>query len=292
MSTEKKFKHENKQAACTKRPWEFLLPKDQRIEILFKVKQECLQLYEHDFEECSKRMVCFGKKCLGRPLEWLSPTALPYLKQFAKIVGIKENEDYTIETDCTSCPMFKNCTYSCAQVTDFMRRDSVPEPQLSYKENIDNLTQQPERVIILDTLVAKGRKVPWDALPTKRRQTVEKYLYEQKDFLSIAKDLGYTDQKNAQYAFWAALTTLSEYATMRKFIDEKGPELTSEINEILKSLYIDNMSITDLAEKKNVSKQTIQQRVSRVIKKYNVNWHKFVKKQGNKIVYSTVEVIR
>ena len=37
-------------------------------------------------------------------------------------------------------------------------------------------------------MIDKKRDVPWDALTKKKKETVEKYLYQQKDFLTISRE--------------------------------------------------------------------------------------------------------
>ena len=288
---EKKFKKDNKPPACTLPPWANLISIENRDDILRKIKQETVQNYGYSMEECPKRMVCIGKTCLGRPLPHNSITAKPYIDKLRKTHKFN-NDNELLVSNCNSCSIYKSCTSTCAQITDYMKRDKVNEPHLLYKDNFDNSTQEPERIINLETLIGKGRKIPWDCLPEKRKLTVEKYLYQQKDFLTIAKELGYTDQKNAQYAFWAALTTLSEYAAMRKFFEDNKGKIDGHTEMLIYDLYLNNMSITDIAKIRGVSKQSLQQKISRLIKKYDIKWQVFVKKSGNKLIYNTAEAIK
>lgn len=292
MSSEKDFKLKNRPPACNTRPWAHLIPKAVRFDVLAKVRQECLALYGYDLDECPKRLVCFAKTCMGRPLEWLSPTAKPYLQEFAKIVGIKENEDYHIITDCSTCPIKLTCTSSCPQVNDFMNRDKIKEPQIDFRENLENIVQEPERTISIQNMIDKKRDVPWDALTKKRKETVEKYLYQQKDFLTISRELGYYNQAKAKYELYAALTTLAEYASMRKFYEENEQSLKDDDRNVIKSIYLDNMSITEVAKIKNISKQSVQQRVAKIIKNNGITWQIFVRKEGKKLIYNTLEVLK
>ncbi len=287
---EKKFKKDNRPAACTLPPWAGLIPSDRRDEVLRQIKHETVMAYGYSMDECPKRMVCFSKKCIGRPLPWKSATAKPYLDELVKRHNIQNDEMFL--TNCDLCPIANICKSPCAQVNDFLQRDKSKEPQLEYRDNLENIEVIPERIVSVENLIGKGLKIPWDVLTTKRKETVQKYLYQQKDFLTIAKELGYHDQSRARYEYYAALTTLSEYATMRRFLEEKGAELPKHIKDTLEAVYKDNLDITEVAQQRSVSKQAIQQRVARTIKRYKITWNTFVRKEGNKVIFNKSEVAR
>lgn len=294
MISDDKFKIDYRSSSCNNRPWEYLIPKDIRFSVMAKVKQECLQIYGRDFNECSKRKICFSKKCLGRELEWKSPTALPYLKIFASIVGIKEGEDYYIQTECSTCPIFKTCTSICAQINDFLTRDKSQEPELIYKETLDNFISEDRSDDKITSILGKGLKIPWDVLTKKRQQTVQKYLYEQKDFLTIAQELKFHDQSRARYEFYAALTKLSKYAVIRDFIEKNANTGTFQHRQfaILNDVFFINKSITEAAYTHGVTKQAIQQMISKLVKTHNLKWNTFVRKEGNKIIYQVPELFK
>jgi predicted DNA-binding protein YlxM (UPF0122 family) len=286
------YKKSNRSATCNSRPWQFLIPYDKRHEVLNKVRQECIKVYGFSFDECNKRKVCLSKKCIGRELEWKSLTALPYLKKFAKLIGISEGDDYIIDTDCTKCPVYKDCKAVCTQVNDWMNRGKDVEPNIVYKESLDNFITAD-----IDTtgssVLGKGLEIPWDCLSELRQDVVRLYLYDQKDFLTVAAELGLHDQARAKYEFYAGLTKLAEYATMRKFYDdiEEG-KLTDTQRWYLFDKYFSFETITYMAERYSVSKQAVQQSISSVIKKYNLKWHIYVRKEGNKTIYNVPELMK
>jgi predicted DNA-binding protein YlxM (UPF0122 family) len=294
MSLEKKFKLNNRQPACNKRPWEYLVPKEIRADLLMRVRQECLEIYGNSLSECTKKSICFTKKCLGRELEWKSKLAKPYLDMFAKIVGINEGDLYYIQNDCAGCPIAKECKSPCYQVNDYLNRFKTKEPNLVYQENLENhnpIEYYPET--IANVLVNK--EVPWDCLTDRKQELVRKYLYEGKDFLTIAKEMDLNNQARVKYEFYSALNKLSEFAKMREFIKEYEQILRNENPnqyEILKELYINNLTTVDVAEKKGISKQAVGQTLTRVLTRYKISFMTFVKKVGNKVVYNVPEVFK
>lgn len=287
---ENSFKKANKPAACTQPPWASVIPKDQRDDVLRQIKQECIQYYGYSFDECPKRLTCFTKQCMGRPLPWLSPTAKPYLERLKQTHKFQNDELFL--SNCDTCPIAKSCTSACAQVNDFMQRDKIKEPQIIYRDNIENIAEEIDMPTETLPMFSFNTKVPWDAISEKRKQTVKKYLYEQKDFLTVAKELGYHDQSRARYEFYAALTTLSEFSVMRKFLEDRGHELTEHSRNILTSVYLENKSITEVANIRGISKQAVQQSIARVVDKYKIRWTVFVRKKGNKVIYQRSEVLK
>ena len=285
------FKKQQRQKACTTRPWAHLIPIDIRIETLAQVKVECVQIYGHDFEECDKRKVCFTKTCMGRDLEWKSPTALPYLQKFAKIVGINEGDQYKITTDCQKCPIYKTCTSTCSQVNDFINRASNPEMQFVYQENLESYNQE-EVMSSGERPKETNLELPWDILTPAKARVIKKYLYEQKDFLLVAKELDLNNQAEAKYSFYAALTKLSEYGTMRKFLEENMDKLTEKQQLIMDEVYFKNKSLTEIAEQSNISVPAVTGMINRVVEKYNIKWPVFVRKENQKVVYNVPEILK
>lgn len=287
MVDEKSFKKINKPAACTIAPWEKLVTGPNRDNILRQIRQESIALYGKSFDQCDKRKVCFTKQCIGRPLPWLSPTAKPYLEQLKTTHNIVNNELYL--ANCETCPIAMYCSSTCSQMNDFLQRDKTEEPEMVYKESLDNIVQEADQEDRLTGILGKGLATPWDCLTKRREQVIKKYVYENKDFLTVAKELGLYDQAKAKYEFYAALTRLSEYAVMRKWIKD-NPE-TNGI-DILNKIYNENRTMVEVAEQMKVSKQAVQQTVSRIVKANNISWAVFVRKQGNKVVYNVPEVLR
>lgn len=291
---ENKFKKANRPAACNNPPWAAVIPKNIREDVLRQIKQESVQFHGQNLDECPKRLTCFGKQCAGRPLPILSPTAKPYIEKLKTTHKIENDELFL--SNCDSCSIASTCRSACAQVNDFMQRDKIKEPSLDYRGTIDNLAEEVQPLEVATIALNEKNKIPWDSLSEKRKQTVQKYLYEQKDFMTVAKELGYYDQASAKREFYFALTTLAKYATMRKFIENKGHLLKSEVRELLVYMYIDNMSLTDAAKKQNRTKQSAKNIIDRTVKKYGITWTKFAKNEyiddSRKIVYKVAEVLK
>ena len=291
------YKKKYKPSACTRAPWEYLIPFEVRKEVMRQINQECMDIYGYSYEECPKRMICIGKSCIGRPLPWDSPTARPYLEKLAETQTI-ENEELFIQTDCSSCPLFTTCKSPCFQIDDFLQRDRVQEPQLHYQAKTSTLDHLSENIPLelsksseSEALFGTG-DIPWDCLPTQKQQIIKKYLYEQLDFKYIAEQLGVNNQARCKKEFYYGLTKLSEFAIMRKFIEEEGSNLTEQQKILLKKTYIENKTYKEIAKELEVSAQNVQQVVSRVIKKYNIKWPVFVYTKGNKIYYNVPEVFK
>jgi predicted DNA-binding protein YlxM (UPF0122 family) len=289
---ENSFKKKFKPAACTMQPWRYLIPKDIREDTLHKIRQETMQAYGYSMDECPKRTVCFTKDCIGRPLPWLSPTAKPYLEKLKLTHNIKDDEMFI--TGCEGCPIVKDCKSPCYQVNDYLNRFKTKEPNLVFQENLENHISIIEHEEVKPNIFT-NKDIPWDCLTTKKQELVRKYLYEGKDFLTIAKEMDLNNQARVRYEFYSALNRLSEYAIMREFLKENEEVLRNESSnqyDILKEIYINNLSIVDTAEKRGISKQAVGQTLTRVLTKYKISFTTFVKKVGKKVVYNVPEVFK
>lgn len=285
------FKKINKPASCTRPPWAGLIDSNSRENTLREIRRETMAAYGQSMDECPKRKVCFGKQCLGRPLPVKSATAKPYIEELKKTHKIVNDELFI--PLCGPCPLAKTCKSACAELNDFLQRDKSEEPQIQYRDNLENIAPEPDSPVApIDNLIGKGLKVAWDVLNVKRKRTVEAYVHEQKDLLTVAIELGYHDQARAKYELYAALTTLSEYSNMRHFIKYNQDKLTIYQFLVLNEIYNLNKSLTIVAKELKVSKQAIQQTVKRVIEKNNIKWTIFVKKQNNKVIYYAPEVLK
>lgn len=287
-----KFKKTNRIAACTENPIQHLIPFGIRQQTLLKIKQESIDIYGHDvMAECSKRLTCLKKTCAGRPLAWNSPTAKPYLEELAKTQSIVDQE-MVIVTNCQVCPIRIKCTSTCDQVSDFIERDKGKEPDnIQYKDLTDNL--------VADTYensespnILPGYDIPWDVLNPLRKQVVELYLYENNDFTHVAKKTGLYDQAAAKYEFYAALTTLSEYAVVRKFVKDKAYRLNADIRTIMEQVYIYNKPVIALSKELGVSFQSVHARIDRLLKEYDITWYKFVQKKDGKPIYNVPQLLK
>lgn len=289
---DKNYKKTHKPALCTTQAWRNLVKGPNKDNILRQIRQETLEKYSYSMDECPKRLVCMGTSCIGRPLPWLSETAKPYLEELKKTHSVINDELFL--SKCDTCPVFKNCKVACHQINDFLTRHRLKEPDFVYQKVVDNHTIIPSddysRTNPLNT-----PDIPWDCLNQQRHDIIRKYLYESKDFLAIAKELNMSNQSAVKYQFYAGLTTLSEFAAMRAFLKENKEALildNPDNYDVLRELYEDNASITSLAKKRGRSKQAIQQRLTRLIKKYKVKWTIFVKKQNNKVIYNVPMVFK
>lgn len=287
----RKWQKENKQATCTQPPWAIYIPPKDRPEILRKIRQECITAYKYSLDECPKRKICITKKCLGRPLPWKSKTAQPYLKKLAKANNLKKNEELFIKTDCRDCPIYKNCSKICNQVIDFIDRNKSLEPEIRYEKHLENIliTDVP---IESSQLLVDSNSIPWDILSKEKRKIIEKYLYDQRDFRHIATTEGLYNQSLAKYKFYTALNKISEYAIFRKFLTENNHLLTIRQKQILKMVYFENKKKTQVAKELGISKQSVQQTIAHVAKKYNIKYKKFLFRQEGKRYYNTPEVLK
>lgn len=282
----KDFKELKRQATCTSRPWEHLIPRAKRFEVLRQVKQECLELYGQAFDECPKRLSCFSKNCIGRKLEWDSPTARPYLNKFAIIHNLEPGDEYFLD-NCNTCEIKATCSSLCSQVNDFMNRAKVKEPELLYKEEILPIEVESTR----EALFSKELEIPWDCLTPQKQAIVKTYIYDQRDFAYIANKYNLWDQSKAKYQFYSALTKLSKFSTIRKFLNSNHKKLTEFQALIMHEIFINNNTASNIARKLNISKQAVGQVVAKIIKLNKIKWQVFVKKQGKRLVYNTARII-
>jgi predicted DNA-binding protein YlxM (UPF0122 family) len=79
---------------------------------------------------------------------------------------------------------------------------------------------------------------------------------------------------------------------MRKFLEEHGDELTHKQRCTLIMLYKTNFTLKQVAFVEEMSKQAVQQILTRVIDKYNIKWTVFVKKVGGKVIYNVPELFK
>jgi hypothetical protein len=295
------FKKANKPGACLSLPFEYLIPYAIRIETILKIKQESIDAYGYDLTgECPKRLVCAQKQCIGRPLPFKSPTALPYLKELAKSQKIVKEELF-IKTNCNGCPIFNKCSSPCQQVNEFINRSSIQEPYINYKEDLSTIEMFDVNDENYESFLPEDAKdeIPWDIL-TSKELTIVKYRHMGKDFNHISEDenLKLYNEKDAKYAYYAALTKLAEYAIMRKFI-EKGQEkgkLTFKQYQILSKVYLDNKKPSKVAKELKISQAAVTQIISRIIETNKITWPRFVRKEGKsnhqRIIYNIPERLK
>ena len=285
---EKSFKKANKPAICTNPVWKSLITTDDKEDIVRKIRSETVEAYGYSMDACPKRLVCLGQDCLGRPLPVLSPTAKPYLDELKKKYKVVNDELFL--TKCEVCPIKLKCTSTCHQINDFLNRHHKKEPEFVFQELSENTT---ETILSSNTNNFMSNKdIPWDSLTIRRQEVIKKYLYEGKDFSAIAKELGMKSQAWVKYEFYAGLTKLSEYASVREYLTNNKENITKGNFSLLEKLYIKNQSITELAKNEGCSKQAIQQRLTRTLDSANIKWIIFVKKVKNKLIYNVPMVFK
>jgi predicted DNA-binding protein YlxM (UPF0122 family) len=168
-------------------------------------------------------------------------------------------------------------------------KESVQEPKLIYRPNLDNLEIASE---IYEFSPKKNVEVPWDCLNETRRKVVYGYIYEKKDFQTLATDLNLNNAARVKAEFYYALTSLSEYGTMRLFLVEQGQELTESQRFVMNHYYCSNMSLKDIAHAQGTSKQSIQQVIKRVITKYGLKWQVFVRRKEGQLIFMVPEILK
>lgn len=285
---EKEEEKKHKYAACTSAPWANLIPLNERKEVMRAIKQESLEEYGEDLTECPKRLVCLGSECIGRPLPWKSKTAERYLEELKKTQKIENGELYV--QSCNVCPIAKTCQSLCPQVNDFLSRRKVEEAELVLREDLEEAEQPVEAV--KEPSEALDLKVPWDVIPTEKQELIKEYLYNFKDFKTASEKLNLNNQARAKYEFYAALTRLSEYGVMRKFLSENSEKLTNSQKEVLGRVYFGKMNYSEVAKSLNITKQAVSNIVNRTIKKHKIRWTSFVTKKGKKINYNVPLILK
>lgn len=298
MQSDSDFKRTHKPAACTQAPWAHLIPAKVRASTLLAIKQESLDIYGHTMMECPNIKVCVGASCLGRPLPYESPTAKPFIEELEKTHKVVDGKLFV--TKCDGCPIFQRCKAPCKQIGDYLERHNLNHsPQLNeWAYSIDSKEQilAKKAATYTDTssndnnLAASpllpNLEIPWDCLGSKRKSVVETYIFKQRDFLHTARLHGLYNQATAKYVLYAALTTLSEVAIMRKFLKENSHLLTQKQLHVMQQTYIHNKNFTIIAKSLEVSPQAVHQIVRKIIKKYNITWPIFVRKKHGKIIYN------
>lgn len=296
MREELEFKKTSKISACTTPPWTQFIPPQKRPELLRIIRQEMIDAYGFAFDECEKRLICFKKQCLGRRLPWKSKTARPFLEELIKNQETRLNPEtneleMVVQTNCATCPIYKSCRSPCNQVLDFIEKDKKPEPFINYKTNVPDLKVEAQ-VIEPANFLANEKDIPWDILSDKKAEIIKKYVFEYRDYRYIAETLDLNNQARVKYEFYAALNKLSEFAVMRKFIQTHKHELTTRQLTILEQVYYGNKTFVETANTLKISKQSVQQTVARIVKKYKIKWKTYVKKQGKKILYQVPELFK
>jgi predicted DNA-binding protein YlxM (UPF0122 family) len=285
------FKNTFKPSVCSMPPWQFLIPANQRLEILRIIRNECQDAYGQSLDECTKRLVCFKKTCLGRELPWKSKTARPYLEQLKLTHNMVLNPDtneleLVIDTSCSNCPIVKKCDSLCNQMVDFIARDKTIEPVLEYQDDMSNLNN-----IYTDfspsNFLMTIENIPWDVLSPKKQEIVNKCVLEERDFRSVGKFLlgKENSQASIKLQLYSAMNKLSLYANVREFLKLNKDILTDRQYQVLWLVYMENNTMVEVAKEMKVSKQNIQQIISKVLKKHNIKGLKYVKTKNNQPQY-------
>lgn len=286
------WKRENKFAACTKAPWEQLIPIKDRANIILKIKQETIDAYGYSLNECPKRKTCLTKDCMGRPLPWLSKTAVPFLEQLKERFTIKRELLY-INTDCDLCPIVKECTATCSTIYDTLSKNKADDQvNLEFAKEITPMVEPAEIEVSEGLIVGDLAEIPWDCLTKRKRKVVIMYVLEQKDYLHIAQKVGLYNQAAAKYEFYSALTKLSKFANFRKFIIDNKTSLSTLQYKILRKAFFNNKNYVEISKEIEISPQAIQQIIAKLIKEHKIKWQVYVKKQNGKLIYNVPGIMK
>lgn len=273
--------NKKKPAACTQPPWKAYLPNGKKGEILIKIRQETEQAYGQNYDSCPKRMVCIGKSCLGRPLPTKSKTFQKYFSEMKKNLNIV-NDELVLE-NCDICQLRPNCNKPCQQINDYLARDKKEQIDLTYKETIHNIAQEPQnREFSYGELNFK--ELPWDCVPELNKKVYEKVFLEKKNMRLCALELNLADASTIKQIITSTFNKLSEYYNIRKFLKE-NPPLTKKQKLVLHLMYIKNMNFREIEKATNLSKSSISAIINRVKNKYNLKIEKFHKRIGNVRTY-------
>lgn len=290
--SEDKFKQDIRFASCARAPWARYIEPGKRDEIMRKIRIECIQFYGHSMDTCDLKSVCIGKKCLGRQLPFLSPTAKPYLDKLVadKRNKVKEGKFYVVD-NCNDCPIRNSCTSVCPMMNDFLNRHQKKQPDLIYQETLDNyVSEGPQRPVMPSNMA--GMDLPWDCLKDDWKRIVKLRLNQRKDFLTIANTCGLFDQAAAKKEFYYALTKLAEYAIVREFLKEKREDLTLGQFEILTAKYIENKSRKQIATERNMTYDAVRNIIYKTLTKHDITWPIYVTTEQGKIRYNIPEVLQ
>lgn len=296
----KKYRIETKMACCTQPPWRNIIDPSDRAEILRKIKQECIDEYGYAFDVCPKSLLCLEKKCMGRPLPWKSETAQPYLAELKKTQTFILNEEtgeeeLQIITDCKLCEVYKDCKVPCRQVNDFLERDvsqtSISNNFITYKDNLENIV--PVQLVFGPiNLKVSEKDLAWDVLSKENKEIIKRYLYDERDYRSIAEKLGLFNQSYCKCKFYYALTRLAKFSIIRMFLKENLQALTDRQQQIMIEVYMNNKTYKKVAKELNISIQSVHETITRVVKNHNIRWPKFVRKTKGKIVYNVPKLFK
>jgi len=285
------YKRANKPSACTLPPWAIHIPPKVRADTLRQIRQECIDIYGHSFDECSKRKICITKSCMGRPLPWKSKTAKPFLEQLVNTHKLNDSDELLIGTNCDICPIKPICTSVCNQVTDFIDRKKSAESTVY----IDEYLEKVNRKKVKDSsakLKFTISDLPWDCLNEREQLVVKEYYIEQRDYRYVAEKFGFYNQAASKYFICIKLNKLAKFAAMRLFLAERGSELNTKHRLLFEELYIKNKKQKEVVESLGYSAFYISQQVKRIKLKYNIRWHTFVRRKKGKTIYSILEVMR
>ena len=285
------WKKDNKPPACTKNPLYNYIPANIRYQVLGQIKRDSIEELGYDLDSCPKRKVCFGKNCIGRPLPTFSKAAQPYIKKLAETQKIVNGELFI--SGCDLCPIAQDCSNPCLQILDSAKRNESKEPLIYYRETVENYEVVEEIYQASESnLTELGWKIPWDILTERRQVIVKAYLYEERDFRTIAEKYNLNNEAFVKYEFYSALNQLSEYGVMRKFIEEFENTLTEKQRNVIIKVYKENKTLRLAAKELGVSEQATQAMIQRIVKNNNIKWENFVRRSGTKLIYRVPNILK
>ncbi len=259
-------------AACTSPPWQALIPFEERPDALRRIREECLSEYGYEFEECSKRLRCDKKQCIGRPLPWKSKTAKPYLDELSKTQKIV-NEEMVIITDCQTCPIFKKCTSTCNQIDDYIDRKVKPEPVMYYRNDVSNSTIESEGSAFFKDISAP---IHWHLISTLYKNALQDYILKDLNLNELAVKYN-TDRATIKSYVYSAITTLSKYRAIAKSFN--SGIFRSDLQKTCIKQLLDSNTIKELAAQFNVTNSAIRLHIQNFTQDNKITWKKYVHRE-------------
>jgi len=160
------------------------------------------------------------------------------------------------------------------------------EPTLVYRKDLSNIPDPKSLEEELFTEPEPDISIPWDVLTNKKEKIVKMYMYENKSFKYISEVMNLSNAATVKYYFYSSLNKLSEYAIMRKFLEENRNRLTFHQIDVLEKIYFDNKTLTQVGKDLGVSRQAIYKVKSKLVQDYNIKWQVFVKRNKGKVNYN------
>lgn len=176
-------------------------------------------------------------------------------------------------------------------MNDWLQREKDQQPDLLYRDNLENYPTDQQ---LQETVNSRDFDLSlcWEVIPQHKANIIKKYLYQQKDFEIVAKELKISNKALAKYEYYSTLNKLAEFSVMRKFLKGDSLALTETQQLVLNIVYFGNKSLTDTAKELNISVESVRRTILRVVDSNKLTWPVFVKKVQGKLVYNIPEVLK